>query len=328
MRLKRELYNVMSKNDTLNHLLQKWNEYKNRERMIHQGHENKDIIFYVIGMDDTIGGLFWLINKSLMHIAYAVEHNYVPIVDFQNNRTQYQAAELYGIDNIWEYYFKQPMGYGLQDIKKSKFVIMAKKSHTPDEAHFMGNFYDNPERIGYFRNFFKKYIIVNDRTKAYLDSSYMNLISNQGKVLGVLCRGTDYIMSKPKGHPIPPTAEETIRCAKAVMEKYHCQKIFLATEDEDVYNDFYGEFKDKLLTNNQVRLSKTQMQGNKLLAGYRDELFTTKEQKYKAGLEYLVAIYLLSKCDCFIGSRCGGTKGVLMMTDGFEYQYIFNLGMC
>ncbi len=29
--------------------------------------------FYIIGQDDTTGGLFWLVNKAVMHIAYAIE---------------------------------------------------------------------------------------------------------------------------------------------------------------------------------------------------------------------------------------------------------------
>lgn len=77
--------------------------FLNRERKISLGKNYPEVIFYVIGHTDKVGGLFWIVNKVLMHLSYAEEHNYIPIVDFKNYATQYQAEGLLHQENIWEY---------------------------------------------------------------------------------------------------------------------------------------------------------------------------------------------------------------------------------
>lgn len=51
--------------------------------------QNADKTFYVIGWNDEGGGLFWIVNKVCMHIAYALDHGYIPVVDLKNYITQY-----------------------------------------------------------------------------------------------------------------------------------------------------------------------------------------------------------------------------------------------
>lgn len=45
--------------------------------------QNADKTFYVIGWNDEGGGLFWIVNKVCMHIAYALDHGYIPVVDLK-----------------------------------------------------------------------------------------------------------------------------------------------------------------------------------------------------------------------------------------------------
>lgn len=296
-----------------------------RSHKVCLGNENPDKIFYIIGFEDLNGGIFWIVNKALMHIAYATEKRYIPVVDYKNYRTQYTSDEEFGKINVWEKFFEQPAGYSVQDIQHSKNIIIQRKMHTPDEKHLMGNFYNDPVKINYFRELYTKYIQYSDYTKSYLQKS--EFILKGSRVLGVLCRGTDYVILRPKNHPIPPTSSLVIEKSKVVMEEYNCDKIFLATEDEDIYEDFKRAFGDKLIVNQQKRVSKSQFMKGEDLATVKRKISQSSEELYTSGLEYLEAIYLLSKCDCFVGVRCGGAKGALILTSGFEYQYIFDLGM-
>ena len=48
---------------------------------------------------------------------------------------------------------------------------------------------------------------------------------------------------------------------------------------------------------------------------------------FSRGIGYFAATYILSKCTCYIAGMTGGSKGVLIMSEGFEYKKIYNLGL-
>ena len=298
-----------------------------RERRVSYGCENPDKTFYVIGQDDKGGGLFWLVNKTVMHIAYAEEKGYIPVVDYKSHVTQYTKDGELGKYNIWEMFFVQPAGYGLEDIEHSRNVIINKMSPSPRKKFLMGQqeFYDRPERIEFFRDIFKRNIFLNKETAAYLESMRYKYLGDGTRTVGVLSRGTDYVLLRPKGHPVQPNTEMLIGDVRDTMEKYSCDRVFLATEDADILNEFRKSFGNRLVYIDQKRTSKKEMSGRKFLA---DERALDKERnQQEEALQYLTAIHLLTQCQCFLGGRTGGTKGVLLMAEGFEYSKVYDLGM-
>lgn len=300
-------------------------KYKVREQFVSYGKDNPDKKFYIIGFNDNSGGLTWFIHRVLMHIGYAIDLGFVPLVDMQNYISQYLEKEKLHKENAWDYYFEQPVGVSLQDIENSKNIVISRKTPSPKEEYFMGHFYDDKERILYFRRLFKNYIKYNETTREYLSSEYDQILMNKGKVLGVLCRGTDYLLKRPSKHPIQPNPSDVIIKAEEAMVENNCSFIFLATEDENIYQSFREHFKDKLLVNNQRRISHNEMNNINVVSEAKSKIIRDRNS-FLCGLEYLSALNLLSKCSCFIGGRTGGTKAVLLMTDGFEYEYIYNLG--
>lgn len=307
-------------------LFKYYDSYRRRERRISNGNDNPDKTYYVIGPSDPQGGLFWLINIVLMHISYAEKKGYIPIVDMKNNITQYLDPSLLHKENAWEYFFQQPCGITLNDISSSKNIILSKKDACPNSDHFMGNFYDNEIWINHFRDLFSRYIKPQPHILQNLESSYKSILGGK-RVVGVLCRGTDYITKKPTGHPIPPTPKQVIEKTKEIQKSYNCNYVFLATEDEDIFNTFLNEFGEYLLYNTQDRIRRADVRSGEYLSTARLRNGGTVDYRKRNGLQYYEAIYILSKCNCFISARCGGAKGVLLMNNGFEYKYIFNLGM-
>ncbi len=301
--------------------------YLGKEKRVSYGLENPNISFYVIGQEDTCGGLFWLINKVVMHIGYAIDKGYIPVVDFLHYKTQYSTKENYGKINLWELFFEQPCGYNLEAIGNSKNIIINKMTPAPHKKYLMGQyeFYNQPKRIEYFRDIFHKYIKFNKTTKSILTKTYNDITKGETNIIGVLCRGTDYIILKPKGHPIQPSQEMVVEDVRNTMKKYNCRYVFLATEDEDIFQYFKQQFGQQLLFLEQERTSKNNMSGDKYLAQERE--LDKKRNPYDDAIKYLSAIYILSRCKCFIGGCTGGTKGVLLMTKGFEYNKIYNLGL-
>ena len=51
-----------------------------------------------------------------------------------------------------------------------------------------------------------------------------------------------------------------------------------------------------------------------------------EKDKYQKGKEYLLSMMLLAGCDCLAAGNVGGTHGALLMSRGYEYCYIFDLG--
>lgn len=294
-----------------------------REKRASYGDDNPDKIFYVIGQTDYTGGLWWQVNKALMHIGYAEDKGYIPVIDLLNNKTQYSVADN---ENVWEKFFLQPAGYGVADIGSSKNVIINKPTAWPQKKYMMGQdeFYDRPDRIEYFRTLFHKYIHFNDHTKTLLESKRNSIIPFGERVVGVLCRGTDYVVKKPTGHPIQPEAKDVIEEVKEVMYKYNCNYVFLATEDQDIFDDFRTVFSDKLLAIEQKRIRKKDINKDLYLS---KNLMESHADTYTIGVNYMTATYILSKCNCFISGRTGGCKGVLLLTEGFDYCKIYNLGL-
>ena len=170
----------------------------------------------------------------------------------------------------------------------------------------MGNteFYDNPVRLKYFQDIFKRYIRFSRETEMKLQEMRDSVMPQDVKILGVLCRGTDYLLKKPKNHPVQPEPQVVIKDAEAIMKKYGCDYVFLATEDQDILDMFKSHFGTKLKYIKQNRVTHEQMKNVNRLMSISSK---SNRDKYLMGVEYLSATYILSKCHCFIGGRCGGT---------------------
>ena len=80
------------------------------------------------------------------------------------------------------------------------------------------------------------------------------------KVLGILCRGTDYTNLKPLYHVIPFSAAETINEVRKIIDNY--DRIYLATEDQMVFDTFMNELpKEKLFYTEQYRFRADKVTG-------------------------------------------------------------------
>jgi hypothetical protein len=234
-------------------------KYKNRSIKISYGEDNPDKIFYVIRIPqgNTVG-LFAIILDNLTHITYAVKNEYIPIVDLKNVKNQYSDGQ----SNAWELFFEQPMGYTLDDIATSKNIILSslwRKQEAYPINPWNIYFQQNKDKFLVFKDIYKKCIKFNQNTLEYIQTDLNAVFQNGRRVLGVLCRGTDYVLKKPKYHAIQPDPIDVIKKAKEVMKKYNCSHIYLATEDEHIYELFKLCFEDTLLTNKQKRFTGAEL---------------------------------------------------------------------
>ena len=285
--------------------------------------------FYIICVTYKIEGLFAIVNSVLDHVIYARENGYIPIVDLKHYYNQYFKDNRVFKDNVWEYFFDQPNGYALGDLNENSQITLSLNCQSIDNGNVIWNSeipkdsnFKNPKLIER-KNLYKNLLKFNQQTQKYLDEKFVDLIDNGDDVLGILCRGTDYTKKRSLGEFIQPKTKSIIKKARQIIKKYpKIKRIYIATEDIQIYQDLKKEFGDMLIENNQYKFTYDENDKR-----YLSEIQIKRENhNYNLAKEYLLSIYILSKCRYFIGGRTTGTKWAWILSNNWEYYYIWNLG--
>ncbi|NBH84990.1 hypothetical protein D7X88_17160 [bacterium C-53] len=282
-------------------------------RMIFQrsfGMMNQNKTFYVLSRPIHIrDGLFSFLFSFLEQLDFIDKKGYIPVIDMQNYRNQYLEEDKIGIENAWEYYFNPVSEYRLEDVYKSANVILGY-----DDPCYKTE-YEKKYNIARMSELYQRYIKYRPDVYSVVQREYVKLIDTSRKTLGILYRGSDMSALKLKNHPVQPTIDEMIYLTHKYMEEWHCERIFLSTEDGRAADRMKAEFGAMLSCTNQRRFKDT---GTEWLADIR---FQRQDDKYLRGLEYLVTIELLSKCDCFLAGICAGSVCAQIMNNG-KYQHM------
>ncbi len=175
---------------------------------------------------------------------------------------------------------------------------------------------------------YNRFVCPNRRFKKYFEDEYRRLIDGK-RILGILCRGTDYIKTKPAGHPVQPPVNEVISLAKSKMEELHCESIYLATEEKTILLQFEQAFPGRIITNKRQYFdSYHAIQNDKAKTLISAVHFDRENDHYYKSLEYFSSLFLLSKCAALIAGSCGGSRAAAYLNAGkYEYIHFFNLGL-
>jgi hypothetical protein len=291
-----------------------------REHAILKADGDTDAIYYVIRRHDQVG-LFSHYVSTLGHIKRALSRGWVPIVDMMNAPNALISEREIGKVNGWEIYFEQPCGRSLADAAGSRSVVMSYVGATLDRPYQTPAFVMKPDpHLQAWRRLARKTIRFNPETASYLEKVSSSALDD-GKSLGVLCRGTDYTALRPSRHPVQPSVEQVIDKAAETMRTHRCSTLFLATEDETVHARFKARFGDALRCANT---SFSTFDGVRRLS---ETLPDDVARRRLQNLEYLAAVATLAKCPCFIGGMTSGTLGVFLLSEGFEFAHVWDLGV-
>ena len=104
------------------------------------------------------------------------------------------------------------------------------------------------------------------------------------------------------------------------FQEWHCNKIFLATEDKTIVQTFKQILGDLCVTFDRKYVDYKSGEAISLVRIDRDNDY------FLQGKDYLIQMVLLSTCNSFVTARCSGAVGVMMLADNFEHTYFFNLG--
>lgn len=159
---------------------------------------------------------------------------------------------------------------------------------------------------------------------------YTEAVFGDKKMLGVLIRGTDYILSGLFGKQVHASCEQMFPMIHEWLEKYHYDGIFLATEDQDILNKTLAEFGPKVRIVSQERFRITDFKDVKLIADLEEKIYKEdkEERTEDTMVNYVYAMYALSRCRSFISSGwCNGARLAECFNEGrFEHNYRFHAG--
>lgn len=161
---------------------------------------------------------------------------------------------------------------------------------------------------------------------------YEEAVIGDRRLLGILMRGTDYVVSKMTGARKMATVDEMLPMIHAWMDEDQYDAIFLATEDQDILDVMRKEFKGKIRVIAQERHRISDFKDVALISELEKQEKSGEE--YEAALEdttvnYFYALYMLSRCESFMCSgHCNGWDVVNAFNhDKFKKKYKFQVGV-
>lgn len=296
------------------------NKKKQLKRIESFGDKYPNEIIYLIHRENEKTGLFSDVITFLGRIKEAVDNGWLPVIDMKNYPNMYGDISSHMCKmNAWEIFFEQPMGITVEDAMESQNVIRVEADGAVDYPFASKAFLENEYgKLSKWRSFVHKYIRIKDSIQRKIDYEYHYMISENEKVLGVLVRGSDYTKLKPKGHPIQPTVEQVIDKVKQIISDKDYDKIYLSTEEKGTVETFKKVFGTKVIYLNREYTEYSD--------GYLADSPALSQERIQNGTDYLVQIALLAKCNGIIAGICSGTIGAALLSDGFEYEYYWDLG--
>ncbi len=155
---------------------------------------------------------------------------------------------------------------------------------------------------------------LNDNEKQYIENECHDVLSKGTRVLAIVCRGTDYKIANMAKQP---EVNDVISEAKIWMTKYNYDKIYLATEEEAIYDQFEKALPGKILVNKRTYYDKAMKEQNVRFIGQVS--FDRENDDYLKGLEYLSSIIIVSRCRVPLAGYCGASNMALLY-NGEKYE--------
>ena len=250
------------------------------------------------------------LNDVLSNCLRAICDGYLPRVEILRENGE----------NIWDDFFEQPFSENEIEGRTITVQETVEKEAIPRWT----DIYDS-DKISLYGNLYNKIPVFKKEVSEYIQDEITCLLTAR-KVLGVLCRGTDYTKTKPSMHPVQPTENEIIRKVKEVFYERNYDYIYLATEDSSYETLFRSEFGDRILINKRQYYDSVFEKKN--LRRIREVHFERENDSYYKGLEYISSLIILSKCQGLVAGNCGGTQAAVFWNGGrYEDKYVFNLGL-
>lgn len=291
----------------------------------HHGVLYPDQLVYMIKVEAEYSGWFSIMNKIISALIVAKNYGMIPVIDMGENQLYCEPSMMAEGIPLFEYFFRQPSEIQLKEVKDCCNVTYATYKQSLFFYHMFGN-YDTYQQdsigVQQMASAITKFIRLNEETKIYIDKNIQEVLSEK-RILGVHARGTDF-KAGFNNHAIYVTTEEYIEHARSAMDKYGYDKIFLATDEEQIVNKFRLAFGNRVVFHDVYRAKEDTD------IGIHCSKCDRERHHYKLGLEALLDMYSLAACDALIASPSGVSFHAMLnkrsKDEKYEYMDIIDKG--
>lgn len=292
--------------------------WKERARIVHLGSSDPTKKYLLIKPMSRTQGLLSTYFYVLNNVKWAFENGYIPYVDFETDLCQYYTGrEIYGTKNAWEYYFDQPSNLKKEELLTKRNVLLSGWSLS--KKYMIKQI---PKTVAALKDesivsFVSDNIAIKDYIYEMANEKFVSLFD--GAVLGVFMRGTDYVKIKPKGHAVQPSLEQVASKIDDFLMKYKINKIFVVTEDFEYYSAIKEKYGEMVFSSDDYFIKDYKAKD------YVEPAFDN--DPYERGLNYIIRILLLNKCDYLIsGVTNGSLVSCCWKEKTFLDEFWFQLG--
>ena len=274
------------------------------------GSLNKDKTFYIIQRFGGEGGLFSDLVFVVNHLKIAKDHGFIPIVDMENYPRWYnENKKIKNSLNSWNYYFKPVSNYSLDEVYKSRNLIMTSKIFYSN-IDFKYSIHDSIE----LKDIFNEYIHIEKKIQKIVEKLEVKKFKKK-KILGVHFRGTSYKYGR---NPHPATLSQMKRKIKKILQEEKYDKVFLVSEDISHFKYICREFNENIIYLENTFRSKGKV---------AFETSPRLNHRYKLGRDLLIEACLLSKCDGYLDTRGNVMNAVMTMNSNkSQKRYLIDNG--
>lgn len=311
---------------------------KGAEKTRSFGKKNPDKTFFVIRpyyfdkpneLYPSDSHLMFHYYRNLQHLSKAVNHGWIPVVDWQNYGKLAHAEDfpINGTTNSWEYFWTQPSEYSLEEVYQSKNVILSSQNSV--SYGYIPSMLLQPPFAEYAKLLAEKcprydsLITLNEPTAKYIDEKMSILFPKGKRIMGVSIRATSYGVQHISRHPRQPTLDDVIDTVVEKAAEWNMDYVFFACEAEAAVEKMKSRFGDRLITLPRMRYKEMPKIGENPLYA--------PGQKYQTNLDYLTEMVLLSRCTSLIAGISGGVRMAIIWNadkaEKYEHIHIFETGL-
>ena len=308
------------------------------------GPKNPDKTFFVIRPyyfskpNECIAAIPHLLTNyycAVQLYAYATENEWIPVVDWENYRLPHsEDVPVNGTMNAWEYYWKQPSPYTLEEVYQSRRVILS-NMNIPNGDKIPPLRTPKKNIAGYARKIvengsgYAAQMTFNEATRQYIDNARESLFPKGKKVLGAAIRGTAYAKMKTGHHAVQPELQEMIDILRTKKEEWGADYIFFTNEEEETIVKMKEAFGDELIYLPRKRYKNYHIYSDNSPNPTNEDLnpLYVAGQRSQTNLEYIAEMALLSQCDFLVCALSNGIKAALLWNAGaYERVEILDKG--
>jgi hypothetical protein len=258
--------------------------------------------FYIINYKHRGAGYFAYLNTVFGRLKYCNDNNLIPIVDWSTPKVEYYDAEMG--ENPFDYYFDQ--------------ASTVEEAIKCEHEYCSGNYVNYPPSG---RKIYKYKDIVIDihnsinkflKVKPEIINSLNKDIENS-KTLGVHCRRSDMGRHHPQ-FLFSTNIEDYFIKTMEIYHKYGFEKIYLATEEIEIFEYFKNKIPEILLYQECFRIKSND--DHRIISDNR------KNHRYLMGKEVLIDSLNLSKCNSLLCSISGVSYGSIFF-NGYKYDNVY-----